>query len=211
MEFRSNLKGFTLVELLIVVAIIAILAAIAVPNFLESQTRAKVARVKNDIRTVVTGLEAYRVDHNRYPPCGNEANFFDGAVGLKFITTPVAFVNDAAITDLYVGKKSADQLDRELPFFSYGSRTHDDDWASFPDIPGQPMWFIVASKGPNLLTQNYWDAIETDDTEAFLNTNYDPTNGIISDGNIYRSGGDIRGDGAEAAYSVNQFKTGSTY
>src|SRR5690606_31388316 len=60
-------KGFTLIELLIVVAIIAILAAIAVPNFLEAQTRAKVSRVRNDMRTMATAAEAYRVDNNDYP------------------------------------------------------------------------------------------------------------------------------------------------
>ena len=59
--------AFTLIELLIVVAIIAILAAIAVPNFLEAQTRAKVTRCKSDMRTIATALEAYFVDWNRYP------------------------------------------------------------------------------------------------------------------------------------------------
>jgi len=61
-------KAFTLIELLIVVAIIAILAAIAVPNFLEAQVRAKVSRVKSDFRTIGVGLEAYAVDTNSYLP-----------------------------------------------------------------------------------------------------------------------------------------------
>lgn len=60
-------KAFTLIELLIVVAIIAILAAIAVPNFLEAQTRAKVARILSDQRTYATALETYMIDNSAYP------------------------------------------------------------------------------------------------------------------------------------------------
>lgn len=63
----SSRQAFTLIELLIVVAIIAILAAIAVPNFLEAQTRSKVARVKSDLLSIATAGESYRVDHNEYP------------------------------------------------------------------------------------------------------------------------------------------------
>jgi len=74
-------NAFTLIELLIVVAIIAILAAIAVPNFLEAQTRAKISRVKSDMRSMATSMETYAIDNNRYPTPSN-------ALG-EFITDPV--------------------------------------------------------------------------------------------------------------------------
>ena len=66
--YNDRAWGFTLIELLIVVAIIAILAAIAAPNLLEAQTRSKVSRVHADMRSISTGLEAYRVDNSHYPP-----------------------------------------------------------------------------------------------------------------------------------------------
>jgi len=68
-------RGFTLIELLIVIAIIAILALIAIPNFIEAQTRAKIARVMGDQRTVATAMEAYAVDWSRYP---HYMNMMDG-------------------------------------------------------------------------------------------------------------------------------------
>ena len=96
---RTRAEGFTLIELLIVVAIIAILAAIAVPNFLDAQMRSKVSRVKADIRSMVTAVESYAVDHNGYPIAANEhANpilpypsngpeFFDTRISVV-LTTP---------------------------------------------------------------------------------------------------------------------------
>ena len=96
---RETHDAFTLIELLIVVAIIAILAAIAVPNFLEAQVRAKVSRAKTDIRTLVTALESYRTDNNRMPdgesctgPPGPWYAAYGGFVSLGVLTTPIAYM-----------------------------------------------------------------------------------------------------------------------
>ena len=93
-------KAFTLIELLIVVAIIAILAAIAVPNFLEAQVRSKVSRTKADMRSIATAIESYAVDHNHHP--------IDYApdVGYPFymhycLSTPQAYISNAYMWDVF--------------------------------------------------------------------------------------------------------------
>ena len=59
-------RGFSLTELMIVVAIIGILAAIAVPNFLQYQARAKQSEAKNNLVAIHTGEIAYFAEHNNY-------------------------------------------------------------------------------------------------------------------------------------------------
>ena len=64
---RSNTrKGFTLVELLIVVVIIGILAAVAIPKFASTKEKAYLASMKSDLRNLATTQEGYFADNQAY-------------------------------------------------------------------------------------------------------------------------------------------------
>ena len=63
---RKRSKGFTLIELMIVVAIIAILAAIAIPQYRKFQYKAKTAEAKTNLGAIKTCEEAYAAEHDEY-------------------------------------------------------------------------------------------------------------------------------------------------
>ena len=69
-------SAFTLIELLIVVAIVAILAAIATVNLLMAQERALKASDASNFRTIATALQNYYMDYNKLPPADREAGPF---------------------------------------------------------------------------------------------------------------------------------------
>ena len=67
MPKRISASGFTLVELMIVIAIIGILAAIAVPQFASFRQKAYNSAAISDLRNVKTNLEAFYKDYQQYP------------------------------------------------------------------------------------------------------------------------------------------------
>lgn len=196
-------KAFTLIELLIVVAIIAILAAIAVPNFLEAQTRSKVSRVKADMRALATATEAYMVDHNAYPiPSDVDAvqqitipypePYFETKSSI-LLTTPIAY-----ITSLFLEPFGDDEATDGFGSFPYhyANRDYAELWEqvngplppneSFDEfleilgmIPVQVRYYYL-SHGPN----DHHDGPD----EIYPSTIYDPTNGTISKGDIFYFG-----------------------
>lgn len=199
---RKSPSGFTLIELLIVVAIIAILAAIAVPNFLEAQTRAKVSRAKADLKTLVTGMEAYGVDHNRYIDAVTNSDLIDhgNAAGgpspaysaLRLLSTPVAYIASIptrAPFDVYEGF-SAPGYPKEQGFQYVGGRT---EWESIrrnvdsmPTGPWYPESFRNVSYYFNCVgpTKIYSARYNESSTNFPRIVPYDPTNGTVSAGDI---------------------------
>ena len=64
-KFNKRNGGFTLVEIMIVVAIIALLAAIAVPGFLRARKRSQASRVVNDLRLIDAAVDQYAIENNK--------------------------------------------------------------------------------------------------------------------------------------------------
>jgi type II secretion system protein G len=63
----SGQRGFTLIEMMIVVAIIAILAGILVPNFVRARAQAQTAACEANLKEIATALELYETDNDKYP------------------------------------------------------------------------------------------------------------------------------------------------
>ena len=80
-KLNNRRGGFTLVEIMIVVAIIALLAAIAVPGFLRARKRSQASRILNDLRMIDAAVDQYAIETNR--TTGNSVGIADWTNYLK--------------------------------------------------------------------------------------------------------------------------------
>ena len=200
-------KSFTLIELLIVVAIIAILAAIAVPNFLAAQIRGKYARAVSDLRSIATGLESYAVDHNHYPP-NYKVNYWS----IPFVlTTPIAYLTQGRLVDPFaywnrrMGGEFPDSRSDDAELYSYHVVCDMSEYLALYGGPFEPPFEVVDDPSANegaLELYGHWKLISLgpdkkyeDESksaaenlaERIFDIHYDPTNGAVSFGNIYRT------------------------
>ena len=173
-------RSFTLIELLIVVAIIGILAAIAVPNFLNARTKASIARVKADFRTITTAMQSYFMDNNDYPPDTVGPNVEDQSY--KYLTTPIAYLSNTELCRDHFTAKGGRMEGGQTGirnFYDYGH---------VPYIREAGVGFVIVSFGPDRVLNMPWstptmNALKANDGSRsfFL---YESSNGLVSSGDI---------------------------
>lgn len=191
-------RAFTLIELLIVVAIIAIIAAIAVPNFLEAQTRSKVSRVKADQRTLSVAVDAYAVDWNIYPMTSSGTLDLTGTdptyravKAYRALSTPVAYVTQARLDDPFRVKSESSQVTLDSQTYQIASGNANEPLVNAVQMAanmgagrfGPRNVYAVVSFGPNGV-----DETTIAEYPFSAGIPYDPTNGTSSAGDIFRCG-----------------------
>lgn len=208
--------AFTLIELLIVVAIIAILAAIAVPNFLEAQTRARVSRAQNDLRSMSLAMESYRVDNSTYIASYGDSpiqpHFTWRAGDHRLLTTPIAYLNSIP-PDIFrhiAGVKDENYMLYTVAYRATGNDVTDSTvyphtswmtWSIGPDKLGNASGYCSEPKV--IRNEGYaapWIGVDQNGTpinpgtpaSPYNGLRYDPTNGTVSYGDIYRFEGEAK-------------------
>jgi prepilin-type N-terminal cleavage/methylation domain-containing protein len=198
-KLPSYKSGFTLIELLVVISIILILITIALPNFTDALTRAKVARARADMRTVSVGLEQYFIDWQMYPPdhWPDSSGYHTAFAGLFQITTPLTYLLEVP-EDIFSLAGS-------------GLEVGDARWFMLASTGVPPLYleltvpimdtYVIFSRGPDgsleFLKPLLWPydgemANPCDPIDGIGYLEYSPTNGTDSGGDLNTPGGELR-------------------
>ncbi len=125
-KLNKRRGGFTLVEIMIVVAIIALLAAIAVPGFLRARKRSQASRVINDLRLIDSAVDQYAIENNK--SSGNPVAIPDWTKYLKAGTNLYLTANDI-LTNPY-GAQVVDSL----------PKVNTSTYNALSDVAPDPFW-----------------------------------------------------------------------
>ncbi len=85
MQKRRQVGAFTLIELMMVVSIIGLLAAIAIPGFMRVQLRSKTAEAKTNLNAIRTAEESYGAEHGRYLAAQTSPAVYGGTTARVFV------------------------------------------------------------------------------------------------------------------------------
>ncbi len=149
-------KGFTLVEILIVVVILGILAAIVIPQFTEASEDARESALISDLQTLRSQIELYKIQHQDRYPSQDDGEAVGDMDAAEFVTDMESITNEAGTTDA---------ADGELKYGRYVQ--------SFPSNP-----FVTDDDLADNVTIGAGDVPDDCDTGWYFNTD----NGKISPG-----------------------------
>jgi prepilin-type N-terminal cleavage/methylation domain-containing protein len=125
-KLTTKRAGFTLVEIMIVVAIIALLAAIAVPGFLRARKRSQASKILNDLRLIDAAIDQYAIDTSK--TSGATVAVTDWTNYLKANTNLYATGND--LFGASYGQQSVDSLPKAT----------NSAWTSLSDVTDATFW-----------------------------------------------------------------------
>jgi type II secretion system protein G len=189
-------RGFTLIELLIVISIILVLIAIALPNFLQAQVRARVTKARSDIRVLATAVDRYGMDWGIYP--GRSLQNYRArniaTAGLLRLVDPIPYITSlpddpfplafdihtqeesrGPFTYWMTGVDNAPGEELLHPHGGYFLRA----WVVFSAGPDAPLFEVDPEKGCMALNSGF---------PSYFS--YSPTNGVGSKGDIWLFGGE---------------------
>lgn len=181
-------EAFTLIELLIVVAIIGVLAAIAVPNFLNAQMRAKVTRTYADLKALFNAMEMYRIDNNAYVPDYDSGQVPGVSISMNEVmtyaklTSPVSYIASIPLDPFFIGPVAREGHPKAVAYFQYAGP-----YGGVEDP--RPAWrpsgtiYTITSLGPDKEDQAAWSYPH----DQAYSVSYNMSNGLISKGDIYMS------------------------
>lgn len=120
---KAKNSGFTLVEILIVVVILGILAAIVIPQFTEASTEAKTSSLCTDLQTMRSQIELYKIQHNDNLPGVGGATFIQAMTGQTTVAGAVGGTYGPYVQKIPTNQFTDDDSIRENAVADQGAGT----------------------------------------------------------------------------------------
>ena len=195
---RRSMRGFTLLEIFVVLLVIGFLALVAMPTCPPSVVRSRVSRVKADHRSIAIGLEAYFVDQASYPDTGAEtiwrrAELEDDAKGTSLTGEQLPTILSSSDPDhpfrKYITPTFFDPFGTEAaaPYCYWPVTGYSEEGKA---LPGWIIWSAGPDGDYDLTLANIAEAYKPAErvpNDILINLAYDPTNGSVSSGDVYRT------------------------